>query len=113
MMISLPQPMTIDYVHRRQGMTGHFARVRIKFSPAPLGSGFTYTCSAKTGGDHVPEEWLSKVEQGLRNVIGNESLQAELLDTAFHMTDSNADAFELAAIGCAEELVSRGKAQPL
>jgi len=111
-MKSLSQPVTIDYVHRRQGLTGHFARVRIKFSPSPVGSGFSYMCTAKVGGDHVPVEWLANVEQGLRVVIGNESIHAELIDTAFHDVDSNANAFELAAIGCAEELVSRGTAEP-
>ena len=94
----------IDYIHRKQtGGAGQFARVKIRFEPAPPGSGFVF--ENKVIGGTVPKEYVPGVEKGLKSAAENGviagfpmiDIKAELFDGAYHDVDSSVLAFEIAS----------------
>lgn len=94
----------IDYTHKKQsGGAGQFARVKIKFEPGEIGSGFVF--ESKIVGGSIPKEFIPGVEKGLQNIMGTGvvagypviDFKATLLDGAFHDVDSSVLAFEIAA----------------
>jgi elongation factor G len=94
----------VDYTHKKQsGGTGQFARVKIKFRPGEVGSGFVFV--NKVVGGSVPKEFIPGVEKGLEASILSGvvagfpviDLEAEIYDGAYHDVDSSALAFEIAA----------------
>ena len=94
----------IDYIHRKQtGGAGQFARVKIRFEPAPPGSGFVF--ENKVIGGTVPKEYVPGVEKGLKSAAENGviagfpmiDIRAELFDGAYHDVDSSVLAFEIAS----------------
>lgn len=102
-----------DYTHKRQsGGTGQFARVKIRFEPLPLGTGYQFE-NAVVGGS-VPADFVPGVEKGLQSArragpihgFPVTDFQATLLDGAYHEVDSSALTFELAARGCFKEGIS-------
>ena len=94
----------IDYTHKKQtGGTGQFARVKLTFSPAEIGAGFSF--ESKIVGGSIPKEYVPGVQKGILSVMGSGPLagfpmvdiKAELTDGAFHDVDSSVLAFEIAA----------------
>ena len=99
------KPTTIDYVHRKlhTNGTGEFARVKLVFSPAPVGSGFTFKNSVPA--DRLRAQFVAATEQGLRTALDpHTDLTAELIDASYHDTDSSALTFEIAARGAVDKL---------
>jgi elongation factor G len=103
----------IDYTHMQQAR-GQFARVKIGFEPAALGSGYTF--ESQVVGSSVPKEYVQGVEKGLELAKDNGLLagfpmidfKATLVDVAYHDVDSSELAFEIAARGAFRELRAKG-----
>jgi len=94
----------VDYTHKKQsGGAGQFARVKIIFEPAEIGSGFQF--ESKIIGGSVPREFIPGVEKGIKNIMDTGvvagypmiDFKATLIDGAFHDVDSSVLAFEIAA----------------
>ncbi len=94
----------VDYTHKKQtGGSGQFARVKMRFSPQPAGSGFEF--KSEVVGGNVPKEYIPGVEKGIKGSVENGVLagfpvidfKAVLFDGAYHDVDSSALAFEIAA----------------
>src|ERR1700676_1282785 len=104
----------VDYTHKKQtGGSGQYARVKMRFSPQPAGSGFEFK-SAVVGGN-VPKEYIPGVEKGLKasaetGVLAGFpviDLKAALVDGAYHDVDSSVLAFEIAARAAFKEGVMK------
>jgi elongation factor G len=111
---TISKPADVDYTHKKQsGGTGQFARVKIRFSPLPKGSGFQFTNSVVGGS--VPREYVPGVEKGLKSALENgilagfpcTDLAAELYDGGFHDVDSSVLAFEIASRAAFREGVQK------
>jgi elongation factor G len=94
----------VDYTHKKQtGGSGQFARIKVRFAPGEVGSGFVFT--NKVVGGAVPKEYVPGVEKGLISAKENGVLagfpvidfSATLIDGAYHDVDSSVLAFEIAA----------------
>jgi elongation factor G len=94
----------VDYTHKKQtGGSGQFARVKMRFSPQPAGSGFEF--KSEVVGGNVPKEYIPGVEKGIKGSVESGVLagfpvidfKAVLYDGAYHDVDSSALAFEIAA----------------
>jgi len=94
----------VDYTHKKQtGGSGQFARVKMRFSPQPPGSGFEF--KSEVVGGNVPKEYIPGVEKGIKGSVETGVLagfpvidfKAVLYDGAYHDVDSSALAFEIAA----------------
>ncbi|TAD86940.1 MAG: elongation factor G [Alphaproteobacteria bacterium] len=94
----------IDYTHKKQsGGSGQFARIKLRFEPQEVGTGFVFE-SAIIGGS-VPKEYVPGVEKGLNSVRDTGVIagfpvidfKATLIDGAYHDVDSSVLAFEIAA----------------
>ncbi len=113
----LTKKVDIDYTHKKQtGGTGQFARVKITFEPAEIGSGSSF--ESKVIGGNVPKEYIPGVEKGINSVMGSGILagfpvvdvKATLTDGAYHDVDSSALAFEIAARAAFREALQKGGA---
>jgi elongation factor G len=90
-----------DYKHRYKHQTGghgQFGEVVISLSPAPRGSGFTFTDSV-TGG-RIPKEFIPAVERGVRGALDDGlggypvvDVTVELTDGSYHEVDSSEMSF--------------------
>jgi elongation factor G len=116
----LSKECDIDYTHKKQsGGSGQFARVKIKFSPLPAGSGFVF--ENKVVGGNVPREYVPGVEKGIVSAMGSgiiagfpvTDLSAVLYDGGYHDVDSSVMAFEIAARASFREAMKQGAAQLL
>lgn len=94
----------LDYTHKKQsGGSGQFAKISIKFTPLPQGSGFKFINS--TFGGSIPGEYIPGIQKGLENAINHGvicgfpvvDIQAELLTGGYHDVDSSVLAFQIAA----------------
>ena len=113
----LTKKVDIDYTHKKQtGGTGQFARVKITFEPAEIGSGSSF--ESKVIGGNVPKEYIPGVEKGINSVMGSGILagfpvvdvKATLTDGAYHDVDSSALAFEIASRAAFREALQKGGA---
>ncbi len=95
----------VDHTLRKQnGGTGLFARVRLAVAPRADGQAGLCFRDATVGGA-VPRDFVPYVQRGLAAAMGDGgpygwpvlSLDATLLDGAFHAKDSSGPAFEMAA----------------
>lgn len=106
----------VDYTHARQvGGTGQFARVRLSLEPAASGAGVVFENASPAG--HVPKEFLSGVERGLRSAMEDGvvagfpvvDVRARLTDGAANDVDSSVAAFEIASrTACRDGLAKAG-----
>jgi elongation factor G len=112
---SLGKVTDIDYTHKKHtGGTGQFARVKIRFEPGEVGSGFVFESSVVGGA--VPKEYIPGVEKGLTSAKENGLLagfpvidfKASLYDGGYHDVDSSVLAFEIAARAAFKELREKG-----
>ncbi len=108
----------VDYTHKKQsGGAGQFARVKIKFEPAEMGSGYQFINQIKGG--NIPTEHIPGVEKGLiaqqqTGVIAGFpciDFKATLYDGAYHDVDSSVLAFEIASRAAFREGIA--KASPV
>lgn len=117
---AISQDVDIDYTHKKQtGGSGQFARVKIRFSPLPAGSGFEFENSVVGG--NVPKEYIPGVQKGINGAMESgiiagfpvTDLKAELYDGGSHDVDSSVMAFEIAARAAFREAMQKGKPQLL
>jgi elongation factor G len=105
----------IDYTHKKQsGGAGQFARLKMIFEPAAVGTGFEF--ENKIHGGSVPREYIPGVEKALN--VARESgalagfpvidFKATLIDGAYHDVDSSVMAFEIAARAAFREALEKG-----
>jgi len=113
---TITNPYDCDYTHKKQsGGAGQFARIKIKFTPLPPGSGFEFDNSV--AGGNVPREYIPGVEKGLKSALESGPLsgfpvtdfKAELYDGASHDVDSSVMAFEIAARAAFREGMMKAK----
>jgi elongation factor G len=99
---SISKSAEIDTTHQRQiGALGQFARVRLRVTPGPAGSGFRFEAPAVV----LPKEFVAAIERGVRSALGSGVLagfplvdfSVTLVDGAFNDVDSSPLAFEIAA----------------
>jgi len=111
---TISQEYDEDYTHKKQtGGAGQFARVKIRFSPLPPGSGYQFENTVVGG--NVPKEYIPGVEKGLKaametGVIAGfpcTDFKANLYDGAFHDVDSSTMAFEIAARAAFREGIAK------
>ncbi len=104
----------VDYTHKKQtGGSGQFARIKVRFEPGEVGSGFVF--ENQVVGGAVPKEYVPGVEKGIRlsmtsGVIAGFPLidfKATLTDGAYHDVDSSVLAFEIAARAAFREGIAR------
>jgi len=116
----ISQDVDVDYTHKKQtGGSGQFARVKIRFSPMPAGTGFEFENSVVGG--NVPKEYIPGVQKGLESSMDSgviagfpvTDLKAELYDGSSHDVDSSVMAFEIAARAAFREAMQKGKPQLL
>jgi len=94
------------YTHEYQreiGGKGQYAKVTLAVEPLPRGKGFSFDCQVRTS--HLPQEYITAVEAGVRGTLSAGPLagfpladiRASLLDADYHEVDSSAMAFEVCA----------------
>jgi elongation factor G len=95
---------TVDYTHKKQsGAVREFARVKMKLVPGVRDSALLFESKIVRG--TVPEEYVPAVITGICGAARSGilagfpvvDLKVELLDGAYHDTDSSAETFEIAA----------------
>ncbi len=87
---------------RQSGGRGQYGHVVIELEPAEPGTGFEFV--NKIVGGAIPKEYISPVENGIREAMNNGVLasyplvdvRATLLDGSFHDVDSSEMAFKIA-----------------
>lgn len=103
----------VGHTHARQsGPTSQFARVVLRFEPAP-GSGVVFENAATPG--TVPPQFLPGVEKGVQSVAASgplagfpvHGLRVTLLNGAWHDADSSPLAFQIAARAAFREAADR------
>ncbi len=99
---------------RQTGGRGQYGHVVINLHPADPGSGFTF--EDKIRGGAIPREYISSVEQGIRDAMDTGVLagypvidvKVELIDGSYHDVDSNEMAFRIAGSMALKEGIKRG-----
>ena len=87
---------------RQSGGRGQYGHVWVEFSPNEVGAGFEFIDNIVGG--FVPREYISSVEAGIRDSLGNGviagypliDIKARLYDGSYHDVDSNEMAFKIA-----------------
>ncbi len=87
---------------RQSGGRGQFGHVVISLEPTEPGGGFVFVSAIKGG--NVPREYVSSVEQGIREALDGGivagypliDVKATLLDGSYHDVDSSEMAFKIA-----------------
>ncbi|MBI4233454.1 MAG: elongation factor G [Chloroflexi bacterium] len=112
--ITVPQRVEGRFI-RQTGGHGQYGHVWVEISPLPRGSGFVFE-NRITGGV-IPREFISSVEAGVREVLGNGVLggypvvdvKVALVDGSYHAVDSSEVAFKAAGSIAMREGLRRGK----
>ena len=98
---------TVEHRHvfkKQTGGRGKFADIIFRMEPAEEGKeGLTFVNEVKGG--NIPKEFIPSVEKGFKDAMANGvlagyelvSLKITLLDGSFHLVDSDALSFEMAA----------------
>jgi elongation factor G len=100
---------------RQTGGRGQYGHVVINIEPGAPGSGFVF--EDKITGGSIPREYISSVEQGIREAMDSGilagypiiDLKVELIDGSYHDVDSSEMAFKIAGSMALKEAVKRGK----
>ncbi|ATW27113.1 elongation factor G [Candidatus Formimonas warabiya] len=87
---------------RQSGGHGQYGHCVVEFSPLEPGSGFQF--ESKIVGGVIPKEYITPVESGIREAMGNGILagfpvvdiKAVLVDGSYHEVDSSEMAFKIA-----------------
>jgi elongation factor G len=100
---------------RQTGGRGQYGHVVINIEPTEAGVGFLF--EDKIRGGSIPREYISSVEQGLKEALGSGvlagfpilDLKVELIDGSYHDVDSNEMAFRIAGSMALKEGVRKSK----
>ena len=100
---------------RQTGGRGQYGHVIINIGPAEQGAGFVF--ETKVVGGSIPREYISAVEQGIREALDNGVLagypvidvKVELIDGSYHDVDSSEMAFKIAGSMALKEGIRRAK----
>ncbi|MBZ2196811.1 elongation factor G [Occultella gossypii] len=101
---TLAAPVEVEgRVKKQSGGHGQFAVVRVRFAPAPRGTGLTFESTVVGGA--VPRQYLPAVERGLSEAMASGGAHgypvvdvvAECVDGKYHSVDSSEMAFRAAA----------------
>jgi len=100
---------------RQTGGRGQYGHVVINIEPADQGVGFVF--DNKVVGGSIPREYISAVEQGVREALTSGVLagypvidvKVELVDGSYHDVDSNEMAFKIAGSMALKEGIRRAK----
>lgn len=104
----------VHHLHRKQsGGPGQFAELTLRVAPLPRGTGIRFENTVVGGA--IPREFIPAVEAGIRRAAtagpfaGHPlvDFEATLVDGSFHVRDSSALAFELAAATALREAVMK------
>ncbi len=110
---------TVDKVEgkfvRQTGGRGQYGHVVINISPSDTGQGFIF--EDKIRGGSIPREYISSVEQGMKDAMTSGVLagyplidvKVELVDGSYHDVDSNEMAFRVAGSMALKEGVRKAK----
>ena len=87
---------------RQSGGRGQFGHVIINLEPTEPGGGFVFESAIRGG--NVPREYVSSVEQGIREALDSGivagypliDVKATLIDGSYHDVDSSEMAFKIA-----------------
>ncbi len=100
---------------RQTGGRGQYGHVVINIAPTEPGIGFLF--EDKVVGGAIPREYISSVEQGIKDALGTGILagfpvidvKVELVDGSYHDVDSSEMAFKIAGSMALKEGVKRSK----
>jgi elongation factor G len=100
---------------RQTGGRGQYGHVIINLAPTESGVGFLF--EDKIVGGSIPREYISSVEQGIKDALGTGILagfpvidvKVELVDGSYHDVDSSEMAFKIAGSMALKEGVKRSK----
>jgi len=100
---------------RQTGGRGQYGHVVINIAPTEPGIGFLF--EDKIVGGSIPREYISSVEQGIKDALGTGILagfpvidvKVELVDGSYHDVDSSEMAFKIAGSMALKEGVKRSK----
>ncbi len=100
---------------KQTGGRGQYGVVEIEINPRPRGAGFEFVDSTKGGA--IPREYISPVEQGVRQALDTGVLagypvvdvSVSLLDGQYHPVDSSELAFRAAGIIATREALERAE----
>jgi elongation factor G len=100
---------------RQTGGRGQYGHVVINIEPTEAGVGFLF--EDKIVGGAIPREYISSVEQGVKEALGTGVLagfpvidvKVELVDGSYHDVDSNEMAFKIAGSMALKEGVRKSK----
>jgi elongation factor G len=100
---------------RQTGGRGQYGHVVINLEPGDPGSGFVF--EDKITGGAIPREYISSVEQGIREALDNGvlagypiiDLKVELVDGSYHDVDSSEMAFKIAGSMALKDGVKKAK----
>jgi elongation factor G len=100
---------------RQTGGRGQYGHVVINIEPGAPGSGFVF--EDKIIGGAIPREYISSVEAGIRDSLGNGVLagypvidvKVELIDGSYHEVDSSEMAFKIAGSMALKEGIRKAK----
>jgi elongation factor G len=101
---------------KQTGGHGQYGHVRLELEPLEQGSGFEFV--NKIQGGVIPKQYVSAVEQGIREALESGVLaaypiidiRATLFDGSFHQVDSSDVAFKVAGAMALTEGVKKAKA---
>jgi elongation factor G len=100
---------------RQTGGRGQYGHVVINIEPTEAGVGFLF--EDKIRGGSIPREYISSVEQGVKEALGSGvlagypilDLKVELIDGSYHDVDSSEMAFKIAGSMALKEGVKKSK----
>ncbi len=100
---------------RQTGGRGQYGHVVVNISPSDTGQGFIF--EDKIRGGSIPREYISSVEQGMKDAMESGVLagyplidvKIELIDGSYHDVDSNEMAFRIAGSMALKEGVRKAK----
>ncbi len=113
---TLTMPTDVDHKYAKQsGGRGQYGHVKIRVTPGAPGSGYSFK-NAVVGGA-IPKEYISKVDDGIREAMQNGPLagyqvvdvEVELYDGSYHEVDSNEMAFKIAGSMAFREAAKKAK----
>ena len=100
---------------RQTGGRGQFGVVELEVEPLKSGEGFQF--EDKIVGGAIPKEYISSVQQGIREALDNGvlagypvlDLRVKLVDGSYHPVDSSELAFKMAGSMGIQQALKRGK----
>lgn len=119
--VAYKEALTVTVAHqeiykKQSGGKGRFADIKFEVGPVDNGvRGLQFVNDVKSG--NIPREFIPAIEKGFRNSMNNgilagfpiESMKVRLIDGSTHAVDSDALAFEVAAMAGFREAVRKAR----